>query len=247
MTGLSLARIAIDPVALAEFGVAESVSDDCNGYALHLALRWRYGQAAPQPFCLRMSDPRQVHILGYLISPEKLSEAHSLPGTNDLLERVFPEAPVVRAMPQTWALGARYRFEVRVRPVVRYGNRVRQIRAAQQRAWQRNAREIDAFVAACERANGQRVDREDVYREWLRARLANKAEIEHAHLASTERVRSRRSSHGHSAPGLVEGVEAIIRGTLKVTDGAAFADCLKRGIGRHAAFGNGMLLLSPAS
>lgn len=247
MTALSLVRLAIDPAALADFGAAQRASDDCNGYAIHLALRWRYGQTAPQPFCLRMSDLRHVHLLGYTTSPEQLSEAHSLPGTNDLLERVFPDAPVVRAMPRIWAPGARYRFEVRVRPVVRYGSRIRQLRAAADGAWQRNAREVDAFVAACERASGQRIAREDVYREWLRSRLENKAELEHAHLVSTHRVRSRRSSHGRSEHAYVEGVEAVLRGTLRVTDGPLFEAYLKRGVGRHAAFGNGMLLLSPSS
>lgn len=226
--------------------MAEGASDDSHGYATHLALRWRYGQAAPQPFCLRMSDPRQVHLLGYVTSPEQLSEAHSLPGTNDLLERVFPETPMVRALPRSWTAGARYRFEVRVRPVVRYGRQVRQMRAADESAWQRNAREVDAFVAACQRADGQPVKREDVYREWLKSRLASKADVECAHLASSQRVRSRRSSHGR-APREVDGVEAVIRGTLRIVDGDAFADLLKRGVGRHAAFGNGMLLLSPAS
>lgn len=247
MTALSLVRLAISLEALAEFGEAHGAADADHGYAAHLALRWRYGAAAPQPFCLRLNDPQRMHLLGYVETPQKLAEAHALPSVDDLLQRVFPHIPACRAMPQTWTVGARYRFEVNVRPVVRYGGRVRQMRAADQQAVRRNASEVDAFVAACERAEGQWVDRGEIYRAWLEARLKSKAEVQQAYLASMRRVRSQRSSHGQAGMRTVEGVEAVMKGTLKVTDSDAFADLLARGVGRHVAFGKGMLLLSPAN
>lgn len=43
----------------------------------------------------------------------------------------------------------------------------------------------------------------------------------------------------------VDGPDALITGTLVVTDAEAFAAGLARGIGRHRAFGFGMLLLTP--
>ncbi len=40
--------------------------------------------------------------------------------------------------------------------------------------------------------------------------------------------------------------EAEFEGTLEVLDGTAFHAVLARGIGRHRAFGYGMLLVRPA-
>jgi CRISPR system Cascade subunit CasE len=40
-----------------------------------------------------------------------------------------------------------------------------------------------------------------------------------------------------------EGPEATFHGTLEITDPVRFADLLARGVGRHRAYGYGMLLL----
>jgi CRISPR system Cascade subunit CasE len=42
-----------------------------------------------------------------------------------------------------------------------------------------------------------------------------------------------------------EGPDAVLEGVLEVVDGEAFAALLRRGVGRHRAFGFGMLLLRP--
>ena len=42
-----------------------------------------------------------------------------------------------------------------------------------------------------------------------------------------------------------EGPDAVIRGVLTITDSESFADLLAKGIGRHRAYGYGMLLLRP--
>ena len=58
--------------------------------------------------------------------------------------------------------------------------------------------------------------------------------------------RTRRGTHRADGPRThsVEGPDAVMAGTLTVADPVAFAGTLGRGIGRHAAFGYGMLLLS---
>ena len=42
-----------------------------------------------------------------------------------------------------------------------------------------------------------------------------------------------------------EGPDAVFRGRLRIEDDAGFTELLARGIGRHRAFGFGMLLLAP--
>jgi len=177
MSVLHLVRLAVDPRALAAFAVAQGVDDDDRGYALHLALRRRLGAAAPQPFRYFADARGGPYLLGYASSADAFGEAADLPLLGDGLGQVFPHRPECRPMPEVWRSGARYGFEVRVRPVVRYGGRVREQRSAREGAWRSRAGELDAFLAACDRADGASVERETVYRDWLSQRLAGAAEI----------------------------------------------------------------------
>lgn len=246
MSGLHLVHLPLDGQALAAFAIARGVSDDDHGYALHLALRACFGDAAPQPFRLVERSGASPHLLGYVTDDRALGNAAALPPADPLVDAIFPAAPQSRAMPDGWCDGARFRFEVRVRPVMRYGNRIRAARAAEGSAWQPRAGEVDAFVAACEKAGeGVAVSREEVYRDWLAARLAPGAMIEQAELKRTRRIRTRRSKHDGSGTRGSEGSEAVFAGTLAVGNPAAFALLLARGVGRHAAFGFGMLTLAP--
>jgi CRISPR system Cascade subunit CasE len=247
---LHLVRLAVDVRALAAFAVASGASDDDGGYALHLALRQRFGAAGPQPFRVFADGPADPHVLGYTNDPVALAEIAALPAADALLDALFPGPPQVRAMPETWREGARYGFDVRVRPVVRFGGRVRAARAERPDAWLNRdgkaAQEMDAFVAACERAGeGVGVDREMVYRDWLTRRLSPAAEIETTEMRLFRRVQTRRSTHGKPGSSRVQGPEAVMVGRLTVIDPIAFAHALGRGVGRHVAFGYGMLLLSP--
>ena len=86
--------------------------------------------------------------------------------------------------------------------------------------------------------------REDVYNDWLREQFQRRggAQLEKkASLKSFQRTRviRRRGSRP------IEGPDAIMSGTLTITDGDEFAELLARGIGRHRAYGYGMLLLRP--
>jgi CRISPR system Cascade subunit CasE len=247
---LHLVRLPVDLRALAAFAVANSASDDDGGYALHLALRQRFGEAGPQPFRLFAEHRAGPHLLAYTTDAEALASIAGLPAVDALLGDLFRVPPTTQAMPADWRTGQRLGFEVRARPVVRFGGRVRAARAERPGAWLNRggkaAQEMDAFLAACERAGeGIPVDRETVYRDWLTQRLAAAAEVESADLRLFRRVRTRRSTHGKRGSPRVEGPEAVIGGTLMVGDPALFAAMLTRGVGRHAAFGYGMLLLSP--
>ena len=247
---LHLVRLAVDPRALAAFAVANGASDDDGGYALHLALRGRFGEAGPQPFRFFADDPGQPYLLGYASDAAALADMAALPAADPLLDALFPALPQIRAMPNEWRAGQRFGFEVRVRPIVRFGGRVRAARAEREGAWLNRAgkaaQEMDAFLAACERAGeGVPVDRETVYRDWLVRQLDPAAALDDAELRRFQRVRTRRSTHGKPGRGRVEGPDALLAGTLTIGDPAAFAQALARGVGRHAAFGYGMLLLSP--
>lgn len=248
---LHLVRLPLDLRALAAFAVANGASDDDGGYALHLALRQRFGEAGPQPFRLFADGPGKPYLLGYCGDPAPLGEMAKLPAAAPLLADVFPASPQLRAMPETWREGARYGFDVRVRPVVRFGSRRKAERARSDAAqkpdgWWARAGEVDAWIAGRTRAGGDpELTREAAYVGWLAARLSGAAALERPEVVQFRRVRARRSTHGRPGRGRVDGPDAVLAGTLVVGDPAAFAQALARGVGRHAAFGYGMLLLSP--
>lgn len=263
---LHLVRVPVNLRALAAFAVANRASDDDGGYALHLALRCRFGSAGPQPFRLFADGPAAPHLLGYATDKDALADMAALPAVDPLLDAAFGE-PQVRTMPESWREGARFGFDVRVRPVVRYGGRVREARVGRAGALHtrggRAAQEMDAYLAACECAGPREegapaLDREPVYLDWLARQIDAAAAIDATEVRQFRRVRSRRARHVSTTPtgggeppaaplgrAQVEGPDALMAGTLTIRDSAAFAALLARGVGRHAAFGYGMLLLSP--
>ena len=87
--------------------------------------------------------------------------------------------------------------------------------------------------------------REEVYAGWLAGQL-NEGQgvslaLSQTKLVSFQRTRSFRKLHAR----YVEGPDAVMRGVLTITDPDAFAQLLARGVGRHRAYGYGMLLLRP--
>lgn len=82
--------------------------------------------------------------------------------------------------------------------------------------------------------------REAVYASWFADRLGNAADVTDVRLTAFRRSFAARGD-GRGA----EGPDAILHGTLTVRDPAAFTDRLRRGVGRHKAYGYGMLLLRP--
>jgi len=103
--------------------------------------------------------------------------------------------------------------------------------------------------------------REAVYRNWLTDRIDPAANVANARLVSLRDARLwRRGTPGEGAAAAMHGRprprlgsrtamgrrEAVFEGTLEVRDAALFQGLLARGVGRHRAFGFGMLLLRPA-
>lgn len=140
-------------------------------------------------------------------------------------------------MPASWRRGQRLGFDIRVRPVVRLAKPVPAHVDLHDRPQpeRRAGAETDAFLARVLRAGGA-MTREAVYVDWLADRLAPAARLDGARLTRFERSRAARS-------GVTEGPDATLQGTLEIADPEAFAALLARGIGRHRAYGYGMLLL----
>ncbi len=213
-----------------------------EGLALHHLLGEVFGPAVLQPFRL-MVAPRARSGTLY---------AYAAMDAESLLQRSRLTLPPshaavaaferLRSLPRpaaAWREGQRLGFDLRLRPVVRLASTLSGRTEADVAVSFRKGAEIDAFLAAALR--GRDASREMAYLDWLEQRLEGAATLERAatRLAGFERRRVER--HGKS----LEGPDAVMHGTLTVADPSAFADLLARGVGRHRAYGYGMLLLRP--
>ena len=247
-----LARLAQEP------GLRDTEHDP--GYLWHLALRRTFGAAAPQPFRVFEPDPetgehRPLHLLGYAAVDEAaLRAARAEAAAED--GQVFPAAGIAsKPLPDAFAAGRMLAFSTRVCPIVRT-----------LRTDGAKKRELDAFIhVASADPEAPKPDRGEVYRDWLRGRLhEGGARLLEAQLASFRLaglVRRRHASpSGRTAT--EEGTpkrllaqrarmaarrpDATMDGLLEVRDPERFQTLLARGVGRHRAFGFGLLLLRPA-
>ena len=196
------------------------------------------GDLAPKPF--RLILPRggsRGCLYGYgRADAEELRDAAST-YADPLQCRVLPASSIdSKPMPSEWPVEKRLGFEARVRPIVRRTDK----------AECRPGKEWDAFqLEAIRYPKGEMPrSREEVYTDWLSRQLDGRggAALESATLQLFQRTRAVRKRQSRYS----EGPDALMRGVLTVTDGQAFAELLARGVGRHRAYGYGMLLLRPA-
>ncbi len=204
-----------------------------DGAALHTLLSGVFGKAVLQPF--RLFEPAGAPWSLYAYAGRDaaaLAEISRMVATPEMLDVIDLDKLRSKPMPEP-RTGQRLGFDVRLRPVRRWtdGSRMR---------------ERDAFVAEAVRRHPDDCDgmastgrsRETVYRDWLAERLPG-VTLETARLAKFNRRKVLRNGRE------IEGPDITFHGTLIVADPAAFSAMLGQGIGRHRAYGYGMLLLRP--
>ena len=210
-------------------------------HAMHCLLTECFGDLAPRPFRLIVPRGGSTGVLyGYGRSgTDALREASAI-CADPLQCRVIPAEKLdSKEMPTQWRVGKLLGFETRVRPIVRRSRR----------SENRPSGECDAFLweALQQPVGGMKRSREEVYAGWLSDQFNRiggaRLDIEHIKLVSFQRSRAiRRLRARHT-----EGPDALMRGILTIIDPAGFRRLLARGVGRHRAYGFGMLLLRPGS
>lgn len=241
---LHLMRLQPDPAALATWSTRHGLTspDGDFGYALHALLAATFGDLAPKP--LRYLGSKDGLLAYTSADPECLRLSAQL-ATPDVARALGLDAMDSRPFPDMWKPGQRLGFDVRVRPVIRT----------------KDGRERDAYLHSLgEKSSGTLHsdhaalgDRATIYRDWLARQFAiddaaHIAEVRMDAFRLTRVVRktgstemSRRNAQSVSGP------DVVFKGQLLVGHSEAFARLLARGVGRHRAFGFGMLLLRPAS
>lgn len=233
--------------------LARGTGSSDEGLALHHALSEVFGPGTLKPFRL-MVPPRQKNGFVYAYSQQNRDEilenaALCGPEYNALFEL---DALEHKPMKTDFPAGRRLGFEIHLRPV----------RRARRQGPQSPPGEMDVFLhEALHRFPEDRADedsttrtesrmreagrsREAVYRDWLAERLRSAAELCSEQPARLVHFRRRPVLRNGK---VTEGPDATLQGELKVTDTEAFSRLVAGGIGRHKAYGYGMLLLRPPS
>ena len=241
---LHLVKIPVRPdklMAMARnraFGLREV--DD--GYLCHRLMRELWQERAPAPFVLR-GNGRTLDVWGYSNSDAGALVEHARAfGDPSLLAAITDlDAVASKGMPRFDA-GRRVGFLLRACPVVRLA------RATNGHVV---GAEVDAFLAQCFAVGKDiAVSREQVYRDWLDAKINQPGRtgvtLDRLRVAAMSRERPvRRTQGGERKARRLERPDVRFEGELEVVDSGRFHELLARGVGRHRAFGFGAMILAP--
>lgn len=210
------------------------------GYLLHCHLTDLFGELAPKPFTIAAEKGSDVHILGYSnAAAETLRDQAHRFASPEKFAGCDWERLGTKPVPVAWHANHRVGFSVRACPTQRM--------AGDGPTWKKGA-EVDVFLAHCQKVGAEvPVDRENVYLSWLERQFETLggAKLEAARLVGFKRERLFRRTDAASGR-RVERPTGLFEGELVVSEPMKFQALLRRGVGRHRAFGFGMILLRPA-
>lgn len=256
MTVLHMISLPLDLRELRRCAALRDLSTD-EGRALHHFLSETFGKGVVKPFRLMVGQgSRTATLYAYTAFAETALRQNAETTAPEVWNALGLAHLAVKEMPGQWGEGHRLAFDVRMRPVRRLLKPLEgwsrqahhnEVPGRPTSAFRKGA-EVDAFLVARLRrypdgvpAGEDGMTRESVYLDWLEERLAGAVRLDRA---CTRLVRFERSKVARNEP--CEGPDATFHGEFTVTDGQAFMELLSRGLGRHTAYGYGMLLLRPA-
>jgi len=248
---LYLLRLQLDAQKLYAFARRSRAAarDFDEGYAVHalFAALFDHGAAedarvAPKPFQVTSTTSRTLNVLAYAANDHHALVERAKTFADPLAWGVCDVNSLAsKPMPTTFESGQLLGFSVRTCPIRRIAKRG---------PMTRNRAEVDAFLAkSWEVGPDVAIAREEVYRDWLDEELAKHgaAKVLQATMQTFQLNRLHRRTQGAVRNGhCTSRPDVTFEGLLEVGDSSAFVHLLARGVGRHRAFGFGMLLLRPA-
>jgi len=233
MSSLYLTQLHIDQPRLMRFAADQGLlrhSDEGFGYILHAWMKALFGNLAPKPF--RFFE-RNHQVLGYGCGDQSvLSEQAQRFASPMAYQALVLDSLATKPMPLGWPKGKQLQMEVLACPVTR-----------------KDQEEKDVYLHAVERLGDAAPPRAEVYRQWFLRQVGPAAEVRDLQLLGYGRrhlLRRAEVPGGERRLRSVERPEALFLARIEIHDGEAFQRLLERGVGRHRAFGFGMVLLRPA-
>lgn len=216
-------------------------------YLAHCALGELFQEQAPKPFSIEnpteSNGDGSIRVLGYSrLDGKTLQEIARGFASPAVYEICLWDCVASKPMPDVFPEGLKLKFELRACPVIR--------KASSGEKWKKG-QEVDVFLSKVWEVNDEDIElnRAEIYREWLDGQLESRggARVLRADLDrfSIERM-TRRTQDVDRKVATIQRPDARFAGEIKVTDGIAFLDLLRKGIGRHKSFGYGMLKIRRA-
>lgn len=225
-------------IQASESGLLKSGVDE--GYYIHQQFLEMFGKNVFSTFCVTGQKGGWINVLAYSHqSADELREIAKEYATPLRYDSCNWETFCGKPMPEKWATGKKYCFEVKTCPVVRIGSG---------NGTFKKGAEVDAFLVAINVESSSSPDREFVYKKWVLEQFlrSSAAKVESMRLEGFRRTKFLRRTHGESRIAkILERPEAYLKGELLIEDGEKFAGFIAKGVGRHSSFGFGMLLLKP--
>ena len=231
---LHLVRLTLDAAALVARGRRQGLSlrDVDEGYLVHAWVCAALGEGGLAPWVIERSDGRSLRLLGYATRDAAALQAHAdtfaMPDDHAAIDWA---SLATKPMPEAFAPGRRLGIRARVCPTRRNGST-----------------EKDAFLmAVAGQPEDAGITREAVYAAWLsdavgRLGAGTVDDVRMVDFRLSPMLRrtqgAARRSHFPLMP------DATLEATLTVGP-QGIGDLLRRGLGRHRAFGYGMVLLTP--
>ena len=240
MNTLHMIQCTLDPKAFMAFAREQGLDpgrDELDlGYLGHAWLKAAFGDLAPRPWRLlmprRQDRRRPSRILAYSDQPADVLADHlARYATPSVTAVCRPENVLGKPLPQEWPAGRHYSFEALCCPVGRKA---------------RSGQEKDVFLIEADHAGEDALNRSEVYRRWFKRQAESMQGIEVEDVALEgfrlgkvlrKTQAQPREAHRRMRP------QAVFQGVLRASDGASLLNLLRRGVGRHRAFGFGMVLL----
>lgn len=231
---LHMIELRPDAVRLMEFLRGQGLLHDAQlGYGIHAWLKAAFGELAPKPWRLLWDQKRPARILGYAACDDEELKKRLLEFAEPLTAAVCSAEAIASKKMPVFASERRLGFELLACPVGRKAG---------------GGKEKDLFLLKLD----QRIEahRDTVYCQWARERLERGGgvqvlSISVAGFRLVRQLRQTQENHRQRRP--ITRPEALLKGELRVVDSEGFARLLASGIGRHRAFGYGMILLKPPS
>lgn len=207
-----------------EWATARNISTYDVGYLAHAFFRYSMGDDGPQPFRIEIEEG-SLFVEGVVAKSEEALK-RSISREREAFEEIRT-SPV-----RSFDAGEDVSLNVRLCPVSRNSESGKPV-------------ETDVFLTMLRRAEAASEvapKRFRVYQDWTASRFGKALQVSRVQIKTFTEVRPcRRGNPGHvGSPGAIGWrpvVDAFVAGT--VTDQEAFSEVLRKGIGRHKAFGFG--------
>lgn len=239
MTMLQMLEVTPRLPALVRFARLQGLgsADQDLGYAVHAWMEGAFGDLSPSIWRLLMDRRRPSRILAYgCYDAEEMIQRLREFGDPAVIAVVDNPAENVRSRPiPEWQEGRHLGFEVFCCPIGRQSQ---------------TGREKDLFLMHADHETPCTLDRSTVYGEWLARQFRERggATVDGVRLESFRLSRLLRQTHGETGkrePHALIRPQALMRGNVVVGSPQQFQHLLMHGVGRHRAFGYGMVLLRP--